>query len=386
VGIAGGLGQLLGGWLVELTSGLSGQPWFLKAGDYTLLFVAGITLPLVGLLIFRRVQADSSVTTRQFAGMFLRGNPFLALESLVRYHRARDERQIVAMTERLGSTRSPLTVEELLEALHDPRFFVRFEAIVSMARRSPDPQLTEALIETLQGNEPALSTLAAWALGRIGDERALEALRSGLSARYRSVQAHCARSLGNLGDRTVLPTLLSRLETEEDIGVRMALASAVGQLGAVDAVDRLLALLREARSGDERSEYSLALARLSGEEYPFIQLQRRIDAEPGTALSQAVSALRGKLARSSESDPEIEDRLDAAAELLAHEDLRQGVDLLTGALRMLPAGRLVGPCGTVLQECTARLEELGMERIEYVLLALHTLECWLPAKGESQAL
>jgi HEAT repeat protein len=285
------------------------------------------------------------------------------------------------MTERLGTTRSPLTVEELLEALHDPRFFVRFEAIVSMARRGPDSQLTEALIETLHGNEPALSTLAAWALGRIGDERALEALRSGLQARYRSVQAHCARSLGNLGDRTVLPTLLSRLETEEDVGVQLALASALGQLGAVDAVDPLLTLLRQAGSDDERREYTLALARLSGEEYPFIQLQRRMNTEPGTALSQTVTVLQGKLAKSPESNPEIQERLDAAAAALAHENLGQGVTLLASALRLLPAGRLVGSCGAILRECSAHLEESGVERIEYVLLALHALECWLPTRS-----
>ena len=45
-----------------------------------------------------------------------------------------------AMTERLGVARSPLTVDELLLALHDPRFPVRFEAIVSIARRRPDPR------------------------------------------------------------------------------------------------------------------------------------------------------------------------------------------------------------------------------------------------------
>jgi hypothetical protein len=118
-GIAGGLGQLLGGWLVDLTAGIQGQWWILTFDPYTLLFLVGMIFPLFGLLLFRNVKADSGVTTRQFAGMFLRGNPFLAMESLVRYHRARDERATVAMTERLGSTRSPLNIEELLEALHD---------------------------------------------------------------------------------------------------------------------------------------------------------------------------------------------------------------------------------------------------------------------------
>ena len=39
----------------------------------------------------------------------------------------------------------------------------------------------------------------------MGDERALEALREGLNAPYRSVQAHCARALGTLGAIETFP-------------------------------------------------------------------------------------------------------------------------------------------------------------------------------------
>lgn len=281
------------------------------------------------------------------------------------------------MTERLGSADSPLTNEELIEALHDPRFFVRFEAIVSIARRSPDPLLTSALIETLEGSEPALSTIAAWALGRIGDERALEALRRGLHARYRSVQAHCARSLGSLGDRTVLPTLLERLAAEDDAGLQLAYAAALGKLGAEEAADPLLNLLRTAGTADARKELALALARLSGEEHEFIRLQRRAESEPGTTFSQEVTALKDRLVKSERSSAEIEGVLDAAAEALAQDDLPRGVELLCDALRLLPADDSGGTCGTVVRECVARLEEFGTQRLEYVILALHALECRL---------
>ncbi len=376
-GIAGGLGQLLAGRLVELTASLSGQWWILTLDPYTLLFLVGIIFPLVGLLLFRRVRADSPVTTRQFAGMFLRGNPFLAIESLVRYHRARGERAMVAMTERLGSTKSPLTVEELIEALHDPRFYVRFEAIVSIARRGPDPQLTDALIDTLEGNEPALSTVAAWGLGRIGDERALEALRRGLNARYRSVQAHCARSLGSLGDKTVLPTLLDRLVTEQDVGLQMAFAAALGQLGAMEAIDPLLALLRASNTEDAQMEFTLAVARLVGEEHRFIHMQRRVASEPGTVFAQTVSAVKNKLAKSEHSSAEIADALDRAAQVLAQDDLPRGIDLLCSALQMLPADCLVGTCGTVVRESVHQMSEFGPQRVEYVILALHAFDCAL---------
>ncbi|MEJ2211211.1 MAG: MFS transporter [Anaerolineae bacterium] len=374
-GVAGALGQLLGGWLVDASAGLQGQWGIVRLSPYAPLFLVGILFPLAAHLLFRRVQADSPVSAREFAGMFLRGNPFLALESLVRYHRARDERAAVAMTERLGATRSPLTVEELTEALHDPRFAVRFEAIVSIARRGPDPRLTEALIETLEGSEPALSTVAAWALGRIGDEGALEALRGGLEARYRSVQAHCARSLGNLGDRTVLPILLARLEGEEDPGLQLAYAAALGQMGAGEAAAPLLDLLRGARRDDARRELALALARLTGDEHDFIQLQRRAASEPGTALSQAVTALKGRLARSPYDSAGMAEDLDAAADALAHDDLAGGAGLLAAALGRLPAGASAAPCGRVLIESIACLDEYGPQRPEYILLALHAATC-----------
>jgi MFS family permease len=374
IGIAGGIGQLLGGLLVDVAPGTHGQWWIVRFDPYTPLFLAALVFSLVGYLLLRSVRADSTVTARQFAGMFMRGNPFVAMESMVRYHRARDERATVAMTERLGSTRSPLAVEELIEALQDPRFFVRFEAIVSMARHGSDPRLTEALIETLEGDEPALSTVAAWALGRTGDERALEALRRGLNARYRSVQAHCARSLGNLDDTAAVPILLDRLSKEKDIGLQLALGAAVGQLGAIEATGPLLALLRTAASTDARNEFALALARLVGREHSFVQLQRQMRSEAGTALSQAVTALGGRLARSHQSHTALERALSAAAEALAHEELLQGINLLREALDVWPSDSLAPPCSAIVRECAARLDEFGAQRLEYAILALEALD------------
>ncbi len=381
-GVAGALGQVLGGWVVNLTSKLSSQVGSAYLHPYTVLFLLGSVLPLAGVLLFRGVAAESGVTTRQFAGMFVRGNPFFALGSVVRYWRARDEREAIAGTERLGSTRSPLTVEELIEALHDPRFYVRFEAVVAMARHGEDPQLIDALIEVLEGNEPSLSTMAAWALGRLDDERALEALRRGLGSRYRSVQAHCIRSLGSLGDRTMLPLLLERLAGEQDIGLQMALASALGRLCATEAVEPLLALLRDSRTKDARIEFAMALARLVGEEHRFIQLQRRTISEPGTAFSQETSALKTRLAKAGQAAPELLAALEAAAQVLAREDLDQGLALLAAALRLAAGDYLAQPCRVVVRACADQMERLGPQRIEYAVLALHAVDCAAPGVGE----
>jgi hypothetical protein len=155
----------------------------------------------------------------------------------------------------------------------------------------------------------------------------------------------------------------------------MAFASALGSLDATEAVDPLLDLLRATSIKDARTEFTLALARLVGEEHHFIQLQRRVGSDPGTALSQAVTAIKGKLAKSLQSSTEIEEGLDSAAQALAEDDLPQGVDLLCAALQLLPTEHLVGACGAVIRECVDQMGGYGSQRIEYVLLALHAFDC-----------
>jgi hypothetical protein len=110
-------------------------------------------------------------------------------------------------------------------------------------------------------------------------------------------------------------------------------------------------------------------------------LQRRVEAEAGTSLSRAVTALRGKLSKTPYSSPEIEHTLDEAADALAQDDLAGGIDLLCGALRLLPSDDLGDSHGAVIQECIERLEELGLQRIEYAILALHALDCGLSGSG-----
>ena len=375
MGIVGGVGNLIGGRVLDYFAAIAGQRFlFLILDPYTVLFVAGLVLSAASIVLLRGVRADSSVTAGEFAGMFLRGNPLRALESLVRFYRAKDERDAIEVTERLGQTHSPLTVDELLDALADPRFYVRFEAIVSIARREPDGRLVAALAEVLRGDEPALSVIAAWALGRMGDKRAIEPLRAGLDARYRSVQAHCVRSLGSLEDVGVAPVLLERLAGETDDGLKLAYASALGQLRAEEAVGELLALLRTCQSSDAQMEVALALARIVGDEHGFIQLLRQVRGEAGTAASQNVTALKKKLGECRvDGEVDLPAMLDHCAEILAQQDMEQGAALIGSIACLLPTEELSDACAEVLHGCAECLEEFGAERLEYVILALHTM-------------
>ena len=380
IGLVGGFSQLIGGRMVEAFGDLSGQFLGLTLNAYTPLLLLALVFPVIAIGVFRRVRDDSTVGMGGFAGLFLRGNPFLAIEGVVRFSRASDEDTTVRVTERLGKSRSPLTVDELLEALDDPRFNVRFEAIISIARMAPDERLIDALAEVLAGPEPALSTVAAWALGRMGDPRAIEQLRdAAMTSKYRSVQAHAIRSLGVLGDHLIVPQLLARLENETDVGLQLAYASALGRLQVDEATGRMLELLRRAPSRSSRLEMVLDIARLVGHEHHFIHFVRAVRREPGTGLAQALGVLRRRGDKSQALRAESLELLDACAGSLAREDLDQGLVELSGLLDKWPTESLPSSHRLILQECAARIAEFGPRRKEYPILALHTLHvAWHP--------
>lgn len=373
-GIAGGISQLVGGQLLQAFQGVSGQFFFLTLNPYIPLFGLALILPLVSLLIMRAIRLTESLGMGEFVGIFLRGNPFLAMSSLVRYHLAKDEQSTLLVTERLGQTRSLLAVDELLEALQDPRFNVRFEAIIAISRMPADPRLTAALIEILHGSELALSVVAAWALGRIGDPTAHDALMRGLDSDFRSIQAHSVRALGSLGNPDIAPLLSERLRTEENPGLQMAYASALGQLGASEAASDLLALLRSTENPGARLEVALSVGRLVGNEHNFVQLARNVRSDPGTTLAQAVQALKRRLDRRSEEGASLRTLLDEETAVLGHGDMESGSRSLGRLIQEMPQERFDPTAQVILAECAAQLEASGAAHIEYAILALHTLD------------
>lgn len=394
-GIVGGISQLSGGYILQATQDISGQFWVFTLDPFIPLFLAGLILPIFSIILLRRVHEDRSVGVGQFAGIFLRGNPFLAMTSMIRYHLAKDEQSAVLMTERLGEAKSPLTVEELLEALEDPRFNVRFEAIVSIARMPPDHRLIDALVDILEGSELALTVVAAWALGRLGDDYAVPALRRALDSDYRSVRVHAARALGALDAEDVAPLLIGRLEAESDKGLQMAYASALGNMQSLESVPVLLHLLDVSENPGARMELALDLSRAVGEESGFVNLLRQVRSDPGTGMAQSVAAFRRR------QDKQIlasaQTALDECESALARGNLARGCRLLADAIELLPvvtgdvivaadddasataataaaaANELIRAQAEVLTECARQLHEHGDERMEYVLLALHSL-------------
>jgi hypothetical protein len=382
VGLVGGTSQLIGGRLLDLSGNISGEFFGLTVDPYTPLFLLSMVVAALSIIFFSRVRADAQYGVGRFASMFMRGNPLLAVTSLVRYQFARDEHAAVRVTEQLGSAKSPLAVDELLETLKDPRFNVRFEAIVAMARTKPDERVVHALLETLHGTELSLGALSAWALGRLGDPRAIPDLRAALENPYHSIRVQSIRALAALGDSEIAPELHRRLENETDKGLQMAYASSLGKLGYTDATQDLLALLYEFQNAGARMELALAIGRLLGEEHYFIQILREVREDPGTTMSRTVSAIKRELAKEA-PNPQLSALIDDCATVLAHSDVDGGASRLGQialALSEDPHAKYPPTARVILHECGVRLQEFHADHIEYILLALHAMHAGLTAE------
>jgi len=373
IGLIGGVSQFIGGAVLDATSNVTGQFLFITLDSFTVLMVIGIILPMLSLFLFRWVRADSKIGVIEFAGLFTHGNPVFALGTMVRFYRAKDETQAVKLTEALGQTNSPLTNEEMMDALTDPRFYVRFEAVVSISRMDANPQLTQALIDMLQGTELSLSSISAWALGRIGDESAIPALREGLNSDHRSIRTHCARALGMMGDHQSIPMLHERLKAETEIGLQVAYASALANLGATPAIPTLLDMLNNISNDKARMDITLSLAKMVSDESHFVTLVRGLNNDPATTISGELLRLRVRLNK----NPVVNDihvkACSRALEAFGNNNMENGLEqfkqIVEGMLFLVdnPTAQ------KLLQGSLDGMNRWGMEHPEYLLMALNIL-------------
>ncbi len=375
MGLLGGVGSILAGRLLDRFSAYQGEFLGQPVDSFSILMGIGFMLIFISFFVFRSIIIEREMGLWEFAGLFLHGNPLVAVNSLIRYSFPHDEFTTVAITESLGQAHSPLTVDELLKTLEDPRFSVRYEALISISRHSSDDRLTDAVIVMLEDNDPALSVMAAWALGRIGNPKAVPALRRAFtSSHYRSVAAHAARALGNLHDRESIPLLIRRIETDEDMGIQVACASALGTLEVIEAAPIILDILKRDRFTSSRKGLGLALARLLQAEGSYINMFRKLDQDPGVTLAQHMDGLRRSLEKKRALSGDQNHHLARATEVFAHEDLDGGLQIFLELLHSLPFEQFDSPCREILQESIFRLEEDQLNRKEYLILAIIALE------------
>ena len=378
-GFIGGLGPLLIGQMLRLSTNLEANLWFFQVDSYTPVFILSMVLLTASLFTMSKLTSADATPFRRLAGMFLRGNPIRALESMVQYNFSASEDTRIAITERMGDAGNPLSTYELIEVLNDPSFNVRYEAIHSIGRMPPEPELVDALLIALDEGKSELSFVITRSLGRLGDPRAIEPLRRLLFCGYHLLEANAARALGMLGDNESIPHFLDKLNYESNPVLKIAYISALGHLRANQAIDQIFTVLRQTDNETHRAEIGLALARLAGDEKYYMQHWHSLRANPATITAQALLAMQ-KQAVSTKQDT-MARQIESCAAKFAQGESNPGASQLQEITLHLSQTWPNTPQAQILAQCAAGLAEFGESRLEIILLSLHTINIIL---GELQ--
>lgn len=372
-GLIGGLGPLLAGIFLDRTAGHVFSIGILRLEGYTLLVVLS-TLPLgVALWIVHRLPYDGPLKVREFLAMMVQGNPLMALESMIRFRYADEETGRIAFTERMGSARSSFSTDELLEALSDPNFNVRYEAIVAISKMPPNEKLIAALVGIIRRKVPELSMAAGWALGRIGDRGVLPALREAMGSEYALLRARIARSLGILNDQESVPLILQAFRSEPCDGIRVAYATALGALRATEHLPELLSFLRQASDSIVRDEVMLAVARMLGGERRFTRLWSATRSEPGSVFVETLDSLQDRLGNATPENQTLKDSVRECTAAWMADDEAHAFTMLAACARAVPDKGVSSACRQVLNECEQCMESTGAVQRNYAVLLLFAL-------------
>lgn len=191
------------------------------------------------------------------------------------------------VAEALGRVGSEKAVEALTSALNDKEWYVRSSVVRALGRVGSE-RVVDVLLVALNDMDGRVRLDAVNALGRIGSEKAVKALTSILYYESRYLCEAAAEALGQIGSEEAIDHLVSVL-WDEDWYIRSRVALALGQFCSERVVDVLLLALNDERSG-VRSSAADALGRI-GSEQAIGPLSHALNDKGSHVRASAVRAL-----------------------------------------------------------------------------------------------
>lgn len=152
--------------------------------------------------------------------------------------KAAKEMRTYAMTHAGGESRNPLIDQQLIEALHDEDWSIRWAVIEALVWMG-DSSFVPLLIEQLDDSNWTIQVAAIQALIKMEDPRAIEPIRKALSDPHKSVREAAAEALGELRATTAVQELI-RTTSDGEAFVRLAAVNALGKLQDAAVISALI--------------------------------------------------------------------------------------------------------------------------------------------------
>ena len=214
---------------------------------------------------------------------------------LIKQLKDKDNRVRTEAAFALGRLRDERAVEPLIKTLKDKDNRVRAEAVRSLGYLR-DKRAVEPVIKALEDKDTYIRESAASALRLLRDKRAFEPLVKALQDTDSNVRSNAAWALGYLQDKRALVPLVKTLKCKDTI-VRRHAAFALGLLGDKRAIEPLFRLLKD-NEPSVRGCAARSLAQL-GDKRAFklvVELLKDINRNARIRTVEALELLRDKRA------------------------------------------------------------------------------------------
>ncbi|MBT6148028.1 MAG: MFS transporter [Gemmatimonadetes bacterium] len=221
-----GMGAVAGGLLAAQFKGAALQMLGFPVGNLQIVFLISSGVLLLPNLLMGGLKDGSGATPRQLFNQIGRGSILSYFYGSVLYDWASSDRTRARATWRMGSSRSPMALGRLTQALDDASPEIRRHAALGLGE-ARSVEAVVPLLEELADEESDIRSEAVIALGRIGDRAVIDPLLAAIDDADPRVRISAINALAEMGgeeaeellfwifgkrfDRLTFPTLAEAL-------------------------------------------------------------------------------------------------------------------------------------------------------------------------------
>lgn len=258
--------------------------WFqIPVGNLQLSFLATSAVLILPIFFLPTISDLKQTSPGELLNQVSRGNLLGYLYSALSFRWSWDETNRARAMRKMGQSRSPMALEQLIQALDDANPEVRRQAAQGLGEAKAT-QAIDHLIEELQDEESDIRTDAIEALGKIGDHTVIDHLIEALDDNDTRIQISAIRALAEMGSDEARELLFWKFADTFDRTTFPTLADVLGAKRDMRMVRPTLERLQHFRSPAIRLQLLNSVCRALGARRQFYQLVSQDNLERAESL------------------------------------------------------------------------------------------------------
>ena len=265
------IAPLLGSALVAYFATTHLQWFQIPVGNLQLSFLATSILLIIPVLFLPAISDNKQTSPGELLNQVSRGNLLGYLYGALSFKLSSDEDNRAQALRQMGRSRSPMALDQLIQALNDANPEVRRQAAQGLGEARAS-QAIDPLIEELKDEESDIRTEAIEALGKIGDPTIIDHLIEALNDPDTRVQISAIRALSEVGNEEARELLFWKFADHFDRDTFPTLADVLGAKHDLRMIRPTLERIQNFRSPAIRLQLLNAVCRTLGAKRQFYQL------------------------------------------------------------------------------------------------------------------